>query len=390
MGGKAYRQDTRINKIFKGPVEAKKVYFKNTEVFSSSHDVAYHADIHNIIMKEIEDETDVISQAPVVTKEGWSFVGWRLDTEPDPDVLVEYIATEDDIHVYAVFEKDVNLSLIGGEEELHQSGIRYYNNGNYRNPLITLASAVLDEWSLVGYRLDTQPDATVPYYGGQSYTFAQDATLYTVFKQTVTLKVLTKGTTYTYPRTRYVNNGNYNNPSVTVSDPTLDDAVFDGYSDDASSTDIAVATLSNGYTFEQDTNLYAVWTYNDAVLSSTTTYSGRKSEGSVTVLTGINGHHYKSLTVSVQAFIAIAGWAIQTHANAYLGGVFLLHITMHDDQQFEDGPCADRRTASVSVPVDDQENWSLTGSFSGDIFPWGDDSWIKTFSITGIGRTIVY
>lgn len=407
MGGKAYRQDNRIHKIFKGTVEAKKVFFKNYEVFSSSHDVAYHADVDNIIMKEIEDETDIISQAPVVTKTGWLFVGWRLDTEPDPDVLVEYLATEDDIHVYAVFEKDVNLTLVGGDTTLYQSGIRYYNNGNYRNPIITLETAVLTGWTLVGYRLDTNPDATVPYYGGQAYAFAQDTTLYTVFKQTVTLRVQIKGTTYTYPRTRYVNNGNYNNPVVYVDDQTLDDAVFLGYSDDPSSTTVVIATLSTGYTLTQDVHFYAVWRYNDAVLDTSTHRAYRRDTGTVRVTT-LDITKYVRLTITASVRITMATWHIENNATLRIVGV--AYMVAHKGGAVGDW---------IEVPVSGTRTWWSGGdgeeanadpqtlttgdlpanssfdvdvSLSGDVSPWGDhdESGATVTYIKGIGRTIVY
>lgn len=390
MGGKAYRQDTRIYKIFKNTIEAKKVYFKNTEVFSSSHDVAYHIDVNNIVVKEIEDETDIIAQAPEATKTGWTLVGWRLDTAPDPDVLVEYIATEDDIHVYAVFEQTIQIDLVGGSTTLHQTGIRYYNNSNYANPTITLQTATLSGWTLVGYRLDMQPDPTVPYYGGQAYTFTQNTTLYTVFKQTVTLSVLIKGTTYTYPRTRYVNNNHYANPSVTVSDPTLSAAVFNGYSSSASSTSIAISTLSTGYTFAQDTNFYAVWTYNNQVLSNTEIYKTINGPGTVNVL-GINGHHFKSLSVRVQSYVNVAGWYIQSNALVYIGGTFILYTYKIHEHEYpvEEGPCANGATATVDVTAPDQENWTLQCDFTGDISDQ-EISWVRTYNITGIGRTVVY
>ena len=387
MGGKAYRQDTRIHKIFKGPVEAKKVFFKDTEVFSSSHDVAYHADVHNIIMKEIEDETDIISQAPVVTKTGWIFVRWRLDAEPDPEVLIHYLATEDDIHVYAVFEKDVNLTLVGGENTLYQSGTRYYNNGNYRNPIITLETATLPDWTLVGYRLDTQPDATVPYYGGQAYAFAEDTTLYTVFKQTVTLRVLIKGTTYTYPRTRYVNNENYDNPVVYVDDQTLDDAVFDGYSDDPSSTSIAIATLSEGYTLTEDAYFYAVWTYNNRVLSTSYIERSRDGAGSVTFLT-LDTTKYDRLQVTVQAFASVGGWAAQCNVMAYLGGTYILHASRGSiTGDWEEGPCANGAVASVTVNTPVSTAYNLNASWSGDCY---QTQRANIRRVEGLGRTTIY
>lgn len=388
MGGKAYRQDTRIHKIFKGPVEAKKVYFKNDEVFSSSHDVAYHADVHNIIMKEIEDETDIIAQAPVVTKEGWTFVGWRLDTAPDPDVLEEYIATEDDIHVYAVFEQIITISLVGGEDTINDTGMRYYNNGNYANPAITLSTAVLDGWALVGYRYDTQPDPTVPYYGGQSYTFTENTTLYTVFKQTVTLRVLIKGVTYTYPRTRYVNNENYDNPVVYVDDQTLDDAVFKGYSTSASSIAIAVTTLSTGYTVTQDINFYAVWTYNDRVLSTTSVEAGVDGAGSAS-LGRFNTVKYDRLKVHVWCRASVGEWATQCNVFAYLVNVFILHASKGSQQgQYETGPCADGQWATVTVSgVPVTTDYNLYINWTGDCYQrqvGGADR------VEGLGRTTVY
>lgn len=404
MSGKAFRQDTRIQKIFRQSINVRKVYFKNDEVFSSAHDVAYHIDVDNIVYKEIEDETDAISQAPAATKTGWTFVGWRIDTHADPNVLPSYIVTDDEVHLYAVFSSVVTVSLVGGDSTIYDRGTRYYNNAVYANANITLSAATLSGWSLVGYRTDTVPDPNNIYRAGWSYSFAQNTTLYTVFSQTVTCRVTSKGVLYTFPRARYVNNGNYNNPVVYFSNPVLDDAIFQGYSNSSSSITVVITTLANGYAVTHDIDFFAVWHNNDHVLlddpegveyvepRGTSYFEPPRVKDTFS----FNGTRFASLEVTLKAFVSPGGAWVQNPAWGSLGfnGAAVTRVifasTGSEQGDWEDGPCANGQTATVSVGgVPDSSPATLQFIIEGQA-GGPDDNWVLYFKIVGIGRTFVY
>lgn len=414
MGGKAYKQDTRVHKIWRQAVEEKKVFFGNTEVFSSSHDVFYHSDVDDIIVKEIEDETDIISQAPEVFKEGWVLVGWRQDTEPNPDVLEELLALDDDMHVYAVYQKDVIITLQGGEELILNSGIRYYNNSNYKNPWIKLGTASLPEWQLIGYRDDMNPDPNVTYMADTNYEFTETKTIYAVFQKVVTLFVTAVGDTTTYPRIRYKNNENYDNPVVVIADPHIDDADFLGYSAADKDTTIVNRTLSEGIALSEDTYRFAVWHYHDATLWTYSSWedSVRYVKGSSSTSTTwygsvytLNGNKYVQAQIYItNANVYLGRYQIINHAGIGLvngptlrsrhvegdtigpGGEPVTHKSWDDPETpWTHGPA----WATVSIP--DASSYTIMLAVWGILWTTdGNVGSIQMTEIKGIGRTTTY
>lgn len=399
---KTFRQTTQVDKIYRQATAQQKVFFKNYEVYSSGYIVSYHIDTGNVVSKEIDDGDDAIAQAPTATKSGWTFVGWRIDTQANPTVLPSYTVTAD-VSLYAVFTVQITVSLVGGSTTLYNRGNRYYNNGTIANPAITLNTATLSGWTLVGYRTDTRPDATCSYYGGSTYTFAANTTLYTVFKQTVTGQVTCKGTLYSFPKTRYVNNGNYNNPSFSFADQSLDDAVFKGYSTSSSSITIAIASLTNGYTLTQDIHFYAVWRYNDALLfespdpyqQTIQMWMTRTGQYTVPSRAGtdfdFNGVKYETISVTLRASANVAGWSTQNNVWIYMydaQSTWVLHASRGSQQgQWEEGPCADGRIATINVITTQQNPTHLYVDLSGDL---DDHSEINISKLYGNGRTLVY
>ena len=405
MAGKAYKQDTRVHKIFRTATEQRKVFFGNTEVFSSAHDVAYHIDVNNVVMLEIEDETDIISQAPPATKTGWTFVGWRQDTVASSDVLTELLATEDDMHVYAVFSMPITVSLVGGESVIYNTGTRYYNNSVYNNPWITLGYAQKTGWLVTGYRYDTVATGDVTFTPGSNYEFSQDTTLYAIFQQDVILRVTALGTLTEYPAIRYENNGNYNNPTIYVSDPALDDADFDGYSDDPDSIVVVDPTLSTGITIDRDTYRYAVWTYHDAILDTTYRRVYTNWGAGTMDVTAFDVTKYKQLAVTAACEVVVAGWAIENNALVFIGNTW--YMTGHWGDPIgtyievptpvstwwsgEDGNIANaaaQRLLSEEIAV--TTSYMLQVRLQGDVGPGTTASGVTITKIEGIGRTIVY
>jgi len=202
------------------PTQIKKKFFDGKNTFSSSHIVKYHVNVDDVHDIEVDDGGDAILWAPTPAMSGWIFVGWREDEESNPSVLDHKSVEVDGLHLYAVFKKNITVTLQGGSSEITNTGVRYHNNRNDESPVITLGTSTLTGWDIVGYRNDMTATSAVDYTAGQSYTFDESKTIYAVFSRTLTLSYngngATGGSTASQTGTQYYNNGYYGNPSITL------------------------------------------------------------------------------------------------------------------------------------------------------------------------------
>lgn len=202
------------------PTQIKKKFFEGKNTFSSSHIVKYHVNVNDVRDIEVDDGGDAILWAPTPAISGWIFVGWREDEEADPTVLDHKTVEVDGLHLYAVFKKNITITLQGGSSAITNTGVRYHNNSNDESPVITLSTSALTGWNLIGYRNDMTATSAVDYTAGQSYTFDESKTIYAVFSRTITLSYngngATGGSTAAQTGTQYYNNGYYGNPSITL------------------------------------------------------------------------------------------------------------------------------------------------------------------------------
>lgn len=136
--------ENKKTKIMIGePDKLRKIWSEQSVVYSSGNICYYHITTTNIVQVEIDEGDSCIPyKGSTPTLSGWTFVGWRSDTNPDPSVLSSKIMGEDPIHLYAVFRQTVTVSYNGngntGGSTANQSAYRYYNNGYTVNPSFTL------------------------------------------------------------------------------------------------------------------------------------------------------------------------------------------------------------------------------------------------------------
>lgn len=114
------------------------IYLGENTIFFEGVHVTYQTDTGEAETLYLDDGADVLAKAPTATKEGYSFVGWRKDTEANSKVLTSCMIDEEgDFTVYAVFEREISVgmfpnggTLIEGKTESTLETVCYYNNGN--------------------------------------------------------------------------------------------------------------------------------------------------------------------------------------------------------------------------------------------------------------------
>ena len=114
------------------------IYLGENTIFFEGVHVTYQMDTEEAETLYLDDGADVLAKAPTATKEGYSFVGWRKDTEANSKVLTSCMVEEEgDFAVYAVFEREIIIgmypnggTLIEGKTESTLETVCYYNNGN--------------------------------------------------------------------------------------------------------------------------------------------------------------------------------------------------------------------------------------------------------------------
>ena len=153
----------------------------------------------------------------------------------------------------------------------------------------TTFTPTMDGWDFVGWREDTVPSGEIL----DSKVMDNDpVTLYAVFSQNVTLSYKVNGSTSTNTDERYYNNGNIADPAFTINNPSVSGATFNGWSTNASSSDIAYSNIS-GLVLSTDLTVYAVVTYTDVTKSID---SGNGAAQSFTIY--IDNTKYSKITLT--------------------------------------------------------------------------------------------
>lgn len=156
------------------------IYLGENTIFFEGVHVTYQMDTGEAETMYLDDGADVLAKAPTATKEGYSFVGWRKDTEANSKVLTSCtIDEEGDFTVYAVFEREISVgmfpnggTLIEGKTESTLETVCYYNNGNSRSEEVKIPECPY-EWkdkSFCGWTCNGEL-----YKPGQKGSFSDDS-----------------------------------------------------------------------------------------------------------------------------------------------------------------------------------------------------------------------
>lgn len=278
-------------KMFRGGTKIKKAYLGKEKIYSSGNIVTYVVDSGVTYLEEVDEGANVLAPKSFVPKKsGWDFVGWRLDTAANGDVLNSKVMGDEPIKLYAVFKQTVTLTYYNNStSKLTSNGTKYYNNGNMRNPTFTLSQASKSGWTARGWATSTAGNASVAYSSISDTAFSTNTTLYGLYYKVCTLTAKSYNSTQTAQGTAYYNSaGNTTNATCTV--PT--GATYSGWSWrgwSAASTTGASASVSygNGATYTLGTSdatiyglyyqtIYLYYNGNGSTSGSVNTQSGTR------------------------------------------------------------------------------------------------------------------
>ena len=149
-------------------------------------EVVYMIDAGEGYKEEVQlGATALLPETFIPQKEGYTFVGWRYDTEASNDILTECTVGEDPITLWAVFRKEVYLTYDGSTPtsgDIYTSmSYSYYNNGNISNAVFTIEDNRYTKTNFKFKIWGLGSTAGVLYNPGDSNSIAEDATMYAVW-----------------------------------------------------------------------------------------------------------------------------------------------------------------------------------------------------------------
>lgn len=173
--------------------EIKFIYLGQHVVYATGISVTYQVDTNNALTQVAALSNDIVASAPVVSKAGYSFVGWKSDSNADKEVLKTYVLnSESAVKLYAVFKKQIEISmdcgdakLVAGKTETSQKVDLYYNNGTMLSDEVTMPENVYEygeDKSFCGWK--TSLSSTNIYVPGEKYKFTKDEELVPAFIDT--------------------------------------------------------------------------------------------------------------------------------------------------------------------------------------------------------------
>lgn len=202
--GKVYIGNTGY-KLSLGNTKIQRAYLGNVLVYSGDIEVNYYIDPAIVPYHEaIEEGQDCLKPTsfdPKVVRPGFTFVGWRFDTEANPDVIKSLIAGSDNIDLYAVYEKDFTVNYYNGStSKVSKTYPMYYNNGTITNPHTPAEDTTLKDvsgfknklgWTDVVWNSSTSTDKMIQKYpNGADIEVKSDMNLYSVYSNNVTVTVV--------------------------------------------------------------------------------------------------------------------------------------------------------------------------------------------------------
>ena len=145
--------------------------------------VTYNVDTGTSYQEKVNKGKSVLSPTSFTpTKTGYTFLGWREDTQPLSNVLVTKTAEGKTMTLYAVFYKVITLSYNGNGSTsgstASQTGNRYWNNSYVSNPLFTVSANGFAKTSYTFYKWHLNSTSGTAYKPNSTITLDTNATMY--------------------------------------------------------------------------------------------------------------------------------------------------------------------------------------------------------------------
>lgn len=174
--------------LFVGDLEIKQGYVGNKLVYNSGSIVRYYIDENDFREYELERDAECIPAPFTPTMSGWTFVGWRENNTPSSEVLTsKKVGRREDIKLYAVFERDITLTLYNASTTPEvRSATQYYNNSVITTPAFTLTENNLTGWSPIGWTKNTSTYEKTIDNNSEVKLWAS-STYYSLYDQDITI-----------------------------------------------------------------------------------------------------------------------------------------------------------------------------------------------------------
>lgn len=196
-----FKSNKKIKGVYVGNVPLKHGYKfieklqEVKRIYSASNLVTYHVDSNVQYQEDIDNGETVLSPTSFTpTKEGYVFLGWRENNLPVDSVLTEKLMEDDNIDLYAVFTRDVTLTLHNNTDVDTDTKHITYNNGRYDNPIFYLAAKSKDTFSVYGWS-DSATEIKKDFDDKSHVVLSEDATYYACYKRTVKVRYNGNGST---------------------------------------------------------------------------------------------------------------------------------------------------------------------------------------------------
>ena len=295
-----------------GNVKVLKGYQGTNLVYSVGNKVTYYVDNNENYVEEVDWGNSCLSPVsfePVKT--GWTFVGWREDNLALNSVLTDKLMGDNPVSLYAVFQKDITLTIYNGiTNPAQQSGTRYYNNGTVANPKFSISPASINGWNFNGWCTSPAVDAAIIYPSINNTEFSDSTSVYSKYSQIITLTTYNDSSVPTaHYGTRYFNTGNYSNPRFTVTAMAKSGWNFNGWcTSPAVDAAIIYPSISN---FELSANLTLYGKYSQTI---TLSYNGNgATSGNVETQSGTR--YFNSGNYSDPSFVLASNGYLMTDSS---------------------------------------------------------------------------
>lgn len=239
-----------------------------------THTVTYYVDTSVIYSEDVEEGNTCLSPTTFTpSKSGYTFTGWREDNTANSSVLSSKVMDDEDISLYAVFQKNIVLTTYNNSPNATtQTKQQYYNNGNVVNPSFTLTQNTQSGWTPLGWCTSSSATASIAQNNGATITLSSNATYYGKYSQTITLSYngngATGGSTAAQTGTRYYNSGNYSNPSFSIRANGFSRTSYSFVNWAMGSTSGTRYSAGANITLSANTTMYAIWRLSSLTLNS--------------------------------------------------------------------------------------------------------------------------
>ncbi len=161
------------------------IYWGQTAVYAQGVQVTYYVD-KTQIKRTVNMYDDALLNAPDPTIDGFEFVGWKESSSATPDVLPErQVVNTSSFYLYALYKRKVEViihpnggTLKEGKTAPVAQGYKYYVNGSYSAPEVTIPECPYEIEGLMFAGYASGPAAEASYYPGDLYRFST-GTVYT-------------------------------------------------------------------------------------------------------------------------------------------------------------------------------------------------------------------